>query len=231
MNKGLNYFDAIIYINLDHRTDRNEALLKELERLQVAKEKIHRISAHYEPLNGHKGCALSHAKASQYAIDQKFKNALILEDDFVSLLSSQEIEKIIDPSFNALGMDWDVFLMGGTVQHFEKTSLPQIHRALFSQCAHAYAVNNHYFQTLTTMFLYCYKEMASDLFFIDSPKNVIDYKWNVLMAKDRWYFNEIFAQQTPSYSDIQLCWRDGAIKNFFKNPHSQNTDNNLVDYK
>ncbi len=218
MDRGLNYFDAIIYINLDHRTDRNEALLKELDRLQVAKGKIHRISAHFEPLNGHKGCALSHSKAAQYAIDQGFKNALILEDDFISLSSRADIEKIIEHFTSSLGLNWDVFLIGGTVQHFEKTSLSGINRALFSQCAHAYAINNHYFKTLATMFLYCYKQMENDLFFIDSPKNAIDYKWNLLMAKDRWYFNEIFAQQGPSYSDIQLCWRDGAIKNFFKNP-------------
>ena len=215
MDRGLNYFDGIIYINLAHRADRNEALLEELNRLEVAKEKIHRIDASHDLLNGHRGCALSHVKAIQYAIDQGFKNALILEDDFISSRLPQEIEKLIDHFTQSLKLNWDVFLIGGHVKDFEKTDYPKINRAIFSQCAHAYAVNKNYFQTLLSVFIHCYNQMGQDLFFLDSVPKAIDQAWNQLMIKDRWYFIEIFGQQRPSFSDIDLSWRDRNHQELF----------------
>lgn len=206
-NKGLNYFDAIFYINLEHRNDRNNALLKELERLQVSNKKIHRINALFDPLNGHKGCALSHAKAIQYAIRQKLKNVLILEDDFFSTHSPLEFEEIISHFVETTKNNWDVFLLGGRVKRFEKTDNPFLFRALSSSGAHAYAVNEHYFQTLMTLFLYSYEQIKNDTFFLDSEPKAIDQLWDCLMEQDAWYFIKMIGEQRADYSDIIMSWR------------------------
>ena len=208
MNGGLNFFDAILYINLDHREDRKLYLLNELERLGVAKEKIHRISAVHDPLNGHRGCAQSHANAVEYAIGQGFKTTLILEDDFVCTKSPSEINTLITHFTKVVENSWDVFLIGGNIQKFEKTTYPNVNRALNSLCAHAYVINNHYLPLLKTLFLYCVSQMENELFFRDSIPHAIDQMWNYLMIKDKWYFVEIFGQQNASFSDINHAVRD-----------------------
>jgi glycosyl transferase family 25 len=208
MHSGLNHFDSIIYINLAHRKDRNEEILNELKRLEVLPEKIVRIEAVSDPLNGHRGCALSHANALQYAIDHNLKNALILEDDFISTRSSAQIGELINYFAETVKNEWDVFLLGGNIKSYEKTSFPRINRSLIALCAHAYAVNRHYFPLLQALFKNCYNLMESDLFFTLSDGKPIDQQWNYLMSKDRWYFMEIFAQQRGSESDINLCFRD-----------------------
>ena len=78
---SLNNFDAIAYINLKHRKDRKNHILKELKRLKVDKKKLHRVEARFTPFNGHLGCALSHIDALDFAIKKNLNNILILEDD------------------------------------------------------------------------------------------------------------------------------------------------------
>ena len=73
-----NYF-WIVYINLDYREDRKAIFLKEMERLKV--KEVHRISAHYDPLNGVRGCLISHLEALDFMEKKGWKRGLILEDD------------------------------------------------------------------------------------------------------------------------------------------------------
>jgi len=40
---GLNFFDGIIYINLDYRIDRKTEILNELKKFPIKQNKIHRI--------------------------------------------------------------------------------------------------------------------------------------------------------------------------------------------
>ena len=48
---ALNQFDAIVYINLSHRRDRNKIIIEELNRLEVSEEKVHRLEATHDFLN------------------------------------------------------------------------------------------------------------------------------------------------------------------------------------
>lgn len=94
------YIDAVCVINLDHRTDRWKKLQNELSFLP--KEKLHRISACWgkklptcgkgalfrgctdeEKLfwAGRAGCVLSHRSCLKLAVEQQWKNVMILEDD------------------------------------------------------------------------------------------------------------------------------------------------------
>ncbi len=204
---GFNRFDGIIYLNLAHREDRKKELLAELEKLNVSPDKIHRIEPVHDVLNGHRGCALAHATALRYAIDHKWNNVLILEDDFTTSKTEKEVSTILS-CFDVLENQFDVLLLGGNIMDYEPTALPSIFRVLSSQCAHAYVVNKHYFTTLMTLFYYCYQQMLEEPFFTESLPNAIDQKWKCLMVQDRWYMSEIFAQQRNSFSDIIFTDRD-----------------------
>ena len=78
----MEHIDAILYINLEHRTDRNEHILGEIHKICKDYSKIHRIDAiKRDP--GALGCGLSHIKALEFALEHpEWKNILILEDDF-----------------------------------------------------------------------------------------------------------------------------------------------------
>lgn len=79
---GFNHFDLIVYINLDHRKDRKKEIEHELKNLNLYK-KAYRIPAYCDPLNGTKGCLISHIYALNFAIRKGAKNVLILEDDCI----------------------------------------------------------------------------------------------------------------------------------------------------
>ena len=68
---SINKFDGILYINLAKRKDRLKSIENELIRIgaSFSNSKIFRIDAILDKKNGHRGCALSHLKAVNFAID------------------------------------------------------------------------------------------------------------------------------------------------------------------
>ncbi len=200
---SLNYFDAIIYINLTHRKDREKLLLKELRYHKVKKNKIHRISARYAPFNGHKGCALSHIDALDLAIKMKWKNVLILEDDCFFLKRKKLVNAYIEYLTTVFQNNWDILFLGCRVIEDEKTQFPYIKRVLNCVRAHAYAVNGHYLKTLRKNYLESYKVIKNCLFYFQAYDNAIDQKWEKLLKKDRCYIGENnIAGQRTNFSDI-----------------------------
>lgn len=125
--------DAILVINLAHRTDRWEKLYTKLAGIGVA-DKVHRIDAIYgrslpgylerpwfsrrtpeavaRMKAGSAGCCLSHRKAIEFARDRGFRHILLLEDDalFNNDLTGREGELIAE----VLADDqlWDMFYLG-----------------------------------------------------------------------------------------------------------------------
>jgi len=201
---GLNSFDKILYVNLAHRADRNERVLSELSKFSIQKEKIIRIDAHYTPLNGHKGCCLSHMKALTYAVNHNLNNVLILEDDVVFEHSLLEVCKYINYFFDNIEA-WDVFFLSTRVLAKSETRFSEIFRVTCAQTSHAYAINNHYFKKLYKCYERCYKKMEDDVFFIQSKEYCLDQEWKKLQKKDKWYIGASpIARQGRSVSDIEL---------------------------
>jgi glycosyl transferase family 25 len=56
--------DKFIYVNLDHREDRNSHILSEFKKFGIPEEKIIRFSAIKKEV-GALGCSLSHMKMSE----------------------------------------------------------------------------------------------------------------------------------------------------------------------
>lgn len=204
----LNIFDKILYINLPHRIDRKERILSELSKCQADKEKIIRIDAYHVPLNGHKGCCLSHMKALSYATENNLKNVLILEDDVVFEHSLLEINQYISHFFKIV-KTWDVFFLSTRVLAKNKTKFPEIFRVTCAQTSHAYAVNSHYFERLYQCYESSYKKMENDMFYLQSKEYCLDQEWKSLQKKDKWYIgSNPIARQGRSISDIELKLTD-----------------------
>ena len=64
--------DAVIYINLDTRTDRNEEILSELSQINMDMKKVHRLRA-VKRKWGILGCGLSHIGCLQTIIKKGWK--------------------------------------------------------------------------------------------------------------------------------------------------------------
>jgi hypothetical protein len=199
--EDLNFFDGILYINLERRQDRKRRILGELKRLHVHPSKIHRINAIHDPANGHRGCALSHQKALDFAIEKKWNNLLILEDDCV-FSKEEEVQKAMR-ALISLENGWDAFLFGGDLALSEEASFSDLLRVRKALRAHAYAVQSHYFPQLRSCYEEAIESMQNILFFFDSLPFAIDRRWQLLQRDDRWYApKKLVAFQGSSFSDI-----------------------------
>ena len=78
------FIEKVIYINLEKRKDRRVAIEKQLL-LYFPSNKIVRFNAFFNE-RGYVGCSQSHIGALQMAINHKWKNCLILEDDIVYII-------------------------------------------------------------------------------------------------------------------------------------------------
>jgi GR25 family glycosyltransferase involved in LPS biosynthesis len=130
--------DAVLIINLVHRTDRWNRLYKRLEEIGVA-DKVHRIDAvlgknlkgylerpwfrNHTPERvsslkaGSAGCCLSQKKVIRYAKDHGFKRILMLEDDamFRDDLNGRQGEMLADVMKDDSA--WDMIYLGYYQRH------------------------------------------------------------------------------------------------------------------
>ncbi|QKF93916.1 glycosyl transferase family 25 [Fadolivirus algeromassiliense] len=132
-------FNKILYINLKHRTDRNNNVISQLKKVTLL-EKAERVDAIYgadlnineispqlitkqgkeDALNdkqrvytyltvGGIGCALSHRKTYQKIIDDNISAALILEDDITIDDNFNENLNLLQ---NKIPNDYDILFLG-----------------------------------------------------------------------------------------------------------------------
>ena len=83
------YIDKIFYINLEKRTDRRHDIENELNDFDLSYERFKAI----ETEDGMTGCANSHLAVLKLAKERGHKNVLILEDDFMFIVTKEEFEQ------------------------------------------------------------------------------------------------------------------------------------------
>jgi glycosyl transferase family 25 len=192
--------DAILYINLEHRTDRNIHILNELHKICTDDSKIHRIDA-IKNDNGALGCGLSHIKALEYAlkhsINNDWKTILIVEDDFTFKYDSNEIERNINLLFEH---NFDVGLLShGRLKYHNSNN--EIKKVIYSQTTSSYIIKRDYIYTLLENITYSVNDMISRGLL---HENHIDIHWTKLQPIHNWYavFPAIGCQY-DNYSDIE----------------------------
>lgn len=187
------FVDHVVYINLDHRTDRWEQIIAELAPY-FPPEKVTRFSAIRHD-NGALGCTLSHIAVLEMAKAVGWKNVLVLEDD--AMWKTEQFEEAYATLERLAVNSYDVIMLSSTCARWYIGSL----KLITAQTASAYLVNSAYYDTLLTNF-----RESRDLFEVsnDGPKHAHDQYWKRLQSKDNWFVViPSLMQQRPGYSDIE----------------------------
>lgn len=191
--------DKIIYINMDARTDRRSALLKEFERVGFPEDKIIRFPA--SSYNGcpNSGCLLSHANVLEMAYDMDLQNVLVLEDDFIFIDDVKKIHDDIEAFFE-LNINWDVVMLTTCAATISEPTNQLISRISSSGNGAGYLVNRSMMLELSTLF----KSNVENLY---STKQHWVYQndilWKTIMPSSQWYmFNHYLGYQKEGYSDL-----------------------------
>jgi len=203
MSSCLPYIDAILYINLDHRSDRKEHVLQEIRKIDPTLSKTHRIKAEYVPEHGALGCTKSHIKAFHLFTEHpEWKNCLILEDDFTFVSHLEEVNQQIVDLFQGCPA-YDVLMLAHGLYSFstEPTSSPLVQRILCAQTASGYILHRDYLPVL----LHNFQESCQNL-----EKNgksswgCLDMHWKQLQPQGKWFaYHTRVGYQYECYSDIE----------------------------
>jgi glycosyl transferase family 25 len=186
----------VMYINLEKRQDRNENVLKELNKIGI--DTPSRFKA-IELENGALGCSISHLKCLEIALKNNYEYIFICEDDIEFLnptLFLNQLNLFLENQIN-----WDVIIVAGN------NMIPYIPvnnyciKVLNCQTTTGYIVKKNYFQKLIDNF----KEGINKL--LKEPKNneyKIDKYWFNLQKRDNWYLLiPLSIIQREDYSDIE----------------------------
>lgn len=155
-------FDAVYYINLDSRTDRDEEFW-ELNNNFLCKERTIRISA-FDARNtsvadgvlplmrARAAHSVSYSKPFRHAIENNFKKILVLEDDAEPMIKDpEEMYSLIK---NCQQTDYDILFLGGTVQSQltkENEFLYKVKNNVLTTHAISFCDNNNLFKTIAPL--------------------------------------------------------------------------------
>jgi GR25 family glycosyltransferase involved in LPS biosynthesis len=192
--------DKIIYINLEKRKDRREEIESELDKIELPYERFNAV----ERKMGLAGCGYSHLEVLKIAKRKNYKNILILEDDFMFLVSKEEFENQLTQFFDIV-TQYDVCMISYNVLQNEPVSETDVvKRLLEAQTASGYIVNNHYYDKLIELYeknIPILEQTGMHWIYAN------DQVWKPLQKQDKWYyFTTRIGKQRPGYSDNAGCF-------------------------
>jgi len=202
----------ILYINLEHRIDRNAHIQTEFRKLNdVQGQRINAVKHKVGAI----GCTYSHIKCLEYAKQQQWQYVVICEDDvtftdpstFLSSLSKFEQYFHTDAEAEAnqpIQPLWDVLIIGGNnCPPFEQyNGIDYFCRVYNCQTTTCYVVASHYYDTLIRNF-------KQSVFMLEKQPNnhrqyALDIYWKQLQKTDVWYMlTPLTVIQYENYSDIE----------------------------
>ena len=214
------FFDKIYCINLDSRPDRYKLAINEFSRWGVDVERISGIDGNLIQQNnrfigksGAYGLLLTHIEILKNALENRYKNILILEDDveFIKDFNEKFSEKIL-----MLPDNWDLLYIGGNnvfsrgkfqlisgdenfvITHENyKTLNHEICTTTWTQCAHSLGINSKFYEILLN-------EINDNM---NIPIDTIHCKLQQKKCKAYTFIPSLVLQR-PSFSDIEGCYVD-----------------------
>ena len=188
------FIDKVIYINLDHRSDRRYEIESELDKMGLSYERFPAIKDE----RGAMGCCKSHLAVLKKAREKGYKTLLVLEDDFKFLMDRPLLEKTIQQLSQ---VPFDVCLFAYNTNDLHHSDYPFLSKITNAQTTSGYLVKSHYYDTLITQWEYGLKMFQETG---NEQKYTCDQSWKTLQEKDTWYcVTERVGIQRDSYSDIQ----------------------------
>ena len=200
----MDLFKHSLYINLDHRTDRNINVKTQLAKVKINATRFPAIKT----ANGAVGCSMSHIKCLEHAKKNGWEQVFICEDD-IHFTNPALFLQNMDKFKSLSGFNWDVLLIGGNNCPPYRTVPESDCIVQVSNCrtTTAYVVQNHYYDTLIQNFREGVSQLIKDP--NNKPKYAIDMYWNRLQTKDRWFLIvPLTVAQIKSYSDIENQEKD-----------------------
>ncbi len=212
----MDIIDGIIYINLEHRTDRLRHIQTQLIESPVAKllgiprAKIHRLNAHYDKKNGPAGCAKSHTMALKLALEKKWTRVMVIEDDFIWNSDTNYVVNNLT-KFSKLDISWDVLLLSTntrTLHNHGDTDSDFIRKVYNAQTTGGYIINGPaYIKKLHDCFRDAFTHLKRGL---PKTRSALDIAWKPYQRADNWYAfkPDHLGKQMPSYSDVSKKFRN-----------------------
>ena len=192
---ALKHINKVVYINLDKRSDRKKEMEGELAKMGLSGERFSAI----EHTRGAFGCSMSHLAVLKDAKANKYKNILVLEDDFQFIVDRPTFEKELQ-SFFDLNIPYDVLML--SYNCYEKKPYNTIvSRAINVQTASGYIVHERFYDTL----IHVWEEGLQKLIETgNEPTYSLDQCWKSLQPSSQWFLmNTRIGVQRESYSDIE----------------------------
>ena len=187
----------VLYINLEHRTDRRAHVESELKKIGLSN--FTRMNA-IKMDNGSIGCSLSHLKCLRMAKENGWSHVLIVEDDIQFLIPDVFMRQL--NRFLSSNTPWDVILIAGN----NKGPFIQVNEYAVKvkgcQTTTGYLVSNHYYDKLIQNVSIGIENL------LRNPRHnvvyAIDQYWKRLQEEDNWYLiTPLTVVQRDGYSDIE----------------------------
>ena len=200
MNSFWQTIDAVIVINLDHRSDRWQDF-KTRYAHQIPSDKLHRISGVWgqeiagfgerpwfrgrnrdKVWAGKAGCTLSHQRALRFAQSSGWSNVLILEDDIAITTSFPNVVESLQQALKNHADGWDICYLGYTdpwppFRKIDNLSANHFLGQIYGcNCGHAYLL----------------KPKVRDWILTQMPDSKMIWSWLAqYRIQDRWYRRQL----------------------------------------
>jgi glycosyl transferase family 25 len=206
--RNWDFIDKVVYINLWHRRDRDE----HMERMThtFGENKVQRFSA-IEHANGHEGCFKSHLAVLEMAVEHKWRNVLVLEDDADWCNFDKgygELKRLMSNEFDVIMLGWNYGLWNHDITNGPGIQFhPTTNRVSNTFSATGYIVNQSYLEKLVSFL----KDKLPKFTETDDTHLAIDQCWNPLQIDDKWFaISPAMVYQIPSNSDTDNIFSDNV---------------------
>lgn len=127
------FFDKVVVINLDRRTDRMEKIDDQLKELGIEYERFSAYDAQELKIDPIQACRQSHLQV----LEESEGLTLILEDD---ALFMENFNERFAEFIENLPADWDIFYLGAVLLNSQHCNHMMV-RAMDTSSTHAYCIN------------------------------------------------------------------------------------------
>jgi len=182
------YFDAVVVINLDRRTDRMEKLIPQLEELEITYERFSAVDGKEAGIDPVVAGTMSHVGVLK---KYKGKRILVLEDD---ALFVEDFNSKFEEVMQTLPKNTNIFYLGALVpKDTGKVTPVNKHwgRQVFTTGTQAYSIKPE-------MMGYFIEKLDGYEWYIDIGLRVFAEPYNAYIAQPN------LVTQFPSYSDLRL---------------------------
>lgn len=149
------YFDCIYVINLKRRPDRLEHIVNQFKKINTEFKLIEAVDGNAILTNnkvgngwnfkGVTGCAYSHKKVYQDAIDNNYRSILVVEDD--NVFTDNFINDFLF-FINQVPADWDMLYFGGNHQVKNKAVNVNVEKVQHTLTTNCYAIKTDHLHIL-----------------------------------------------------------------------------------